>query len=120
MKKRKVGVLFCGGCNYYYDRWQVYLDLQEKFKDECEFGIYRLETDEHFDAVVLINGCQSECLLKTDFNGPLMLLTNKNYEQAPELLRALLDGANLDIRSDWKNEKSTVVKDENKHYVKGE
>ncbi len=92
MEKYKVGVLFCGGCNYYFDRWQVYLDMQEAFKDTCEFKIYEIGTDEEFDAVVLINGCESECLLKVDYNGAFMLITNKNYERANEMLAGLLKG----------------------------
>ena len=39
--KARIGVLFCGGCNCYYDREAFYKKIQKELSDECEFCIIR-------------------------------------------------------------------------------
>ena len=39
--KARIGVLFCGGCNCYYDRETFYKKIQKELSDECEFLYYK-------------------------------------------------------------------------------
>ena len=45
--KAKIGVLFCGGCNCYYDRETFYKKIQKELSDECEFLYYK--ENEHYN-----------------------------------------------------------------------
>ncbi|MDY5287463.1 MAG: hypothetical protein SPH11_06895 [Lentihominibacter sp.] len=46
--------------------------------------------NEHYNLVMMVNGCQSECLIGHEYSAPTMLINNKNYEQAAELVREKL------------------------------
>lgn len=83
--KAKIGILFCGGCNCYYDREVFYKELRETLEEECEFFYYK--EDESYDLVVMVNGCQSECLIGHEYGARTLLINNKNYERAEELIR---------------------------------
>lgn len=86
--KAKIGILFCGGCNCYYDREVFFKELRETLKEDCSFFFYREE--EPCDLVVMVNGCQSECLIGHEYAAPTLLINNKNYEQAADLIRGKL------------------------------
>lgn len=86
--KAKIGILFCGGCNCYYDREVFYKDLREELSEVCDFFYYKEE--DRYDLVMMVNGCQSECLIGHEYSAPTMLINNKNYEQAAELVREKL------------------------------
>lgn len=86
----KIGVRFCGGCNCYFDREALYEQIKKQLSDYCDFFHYSDEGDESCDLVVLINGCQSECLLTAAYDSGVLLINNKNYEHAAELIREYL------------------------------
>ena len=87
-EKLKVGIMFCGGCNTYYDREEVYLKLCDALGDICDFKPSSYLTDERFDLVIIINGCPSVCMLDTDFGTETLLINNTNQENAVELISA--------------------------------
>ena len=72
--KARIGVLFCGGCNCYYDRETFYKKIQKELSDECEFLYYK--ENEHYNLVMMVNGCQSECLLEHEYGSPTVSYTH--------------------------------------------
>lgn len=86
--KFKVGVIFCGGCNPYFDRAKLYKEIVSEFSASCDFMVY--SKDKSFDIVLLINGCQSECLMEADYNSPLVVLNDKNYMNFFEEIQTIL------------------------------
>lgn len=86
--KLKVGIMFCGGCNTYYDREEAYVSIRDALSDLCDFKPSSYLTDEKFDLVVIINGCPSVCMLDTDFGTETLLINNKNQENAAEVVAA--------------------------------
>ena len=86
--KLKVGIMFCGGCNTYYDRAEVYARLCDALGDICEFNPSSYLTEEKFDLVVIINGCPSVCMLDMDFGTQTLLINNTNQENAVEVVTA--------------------------------
>ncbi len=86
--KYSIGILFCGGCNCYYDREKFYRELQENMKEDCVFSYYREGYE--YNLVLMINGCQSECLIGHEYGADKLLINNKNYENAEKLIRDAL------------------------------
>lgn len=84
--KVRVGVLFCGGCNCYFDRQAVYEALQKEYEDVCSFFIYSPGGEVDADLIVLINGCTSECLMDETYPQNLLVIHNLNYQEASSLL----------------------------------
>lgn len=89
-KKYKIGVLFCGGCNCYFDREPVYEKIKSNLESECEFEITKPDSEKEYSLILLINGCQSECLVSCDYRSPWILINNKNYMNATELIKNVL------------------------------
>lgn len=89
-KKLKAGIMFCGGCNVYYERGDVYESLRQELGDICDFKPSSYLTDEHFDLVIIINGCPSVCMLDIDFGTETLLINNKNYEDAVNIVKQRL------------------------------
>lgn len=89
-EKYTVGIIFCGGCNCYFDRAGLYKEITENFADSCSFFRYSIGEDTSCDLIVLINGCQSECLLSDAYNSKMLLINNKNYKNACEMIRNAL------------------------------
>lgn len=83
--KAKIGVLFCGGCNCYYDREAFYKKIRVELADTCDFSYY--QEDGSYDLVMMVNGCQSECLIGHEYGSQKLLINNKNFEKAGELIR---------------------------------
>jgi len=90
MSKIKTGILFCGGCNSYFDRETVYVLLKEKYGYCCEFSLYQFGKNEQFEIMVLINGCSSECLMCESYPGKLLVINNLNHEKAEEQFENLM------------------------------
>lgn len=91
VNKLNVGVMFCGGCNSYYNREKLYKQLCNELGHVCEFKPSSYLTDEQFDMVVIINGCPSVCLTTIDFNAVTLLINNTNYQNGVELVRKTID-----------------------------
>jgi hypothetical protein len=85
----RTGVLYCGGCNPYFDREQLFRDIAAEFSGICDFMPYR--ESGACDLVLLINGCQSECLMETNYNGRLVVLNNLNYKNFKKIISAAID-----------------------------
>lgn len=88
--KYRIGVLFCGGCNCYYDREEFYGEIREKLSGICDFSLYSDEKEEKWDLILLINGCQSECLVHSGYDPEPVLINNKNYRDGEKILRERL------------------------------
>ena len=87
----KVGVIFCGGCNSYFDRELFYTFLKKEYESMCDFCFYKEGSEGEFDIVILINGCQSECVMQDiDYMDRLLIINNTNYEKGIELLSQYL------------------------------
>ena len=89
---KKVGLIFCGGCNCYYDREKVWNRLLQS-----SAGLYRVSLWEEafdkegsYDLVVVINGCSSECMVNEKYRATLLVIHNLNYENAAELVEEAL------------------------------
>lgn len=89
-EKYTVGIIFCGGCNCYFDRAELYKEITETLGDSCDFFSYSIGEDTPCDLIVLINGCQSECLLTDPYNSKMLLINNKNYKNACQMIRQTL------------------------------
>jgi 4-hydroxybutyrate CoA-transferase len=84
LKKIKIGVLYCGGCNSYFDRAQLFQEVASEFSETCDFSPYQ-ESDSP-DLILLINGCQSECLIEADYGVGLVVLNNLNRKDYSEII----------------------------------
>lgn len=91
VNKYRIGVLFCGGCNCYFDREELYGDIRTALKEKCEFMYYSEDSKEDFDLILLINGCQSECLVGDEYTSKLLLINNKNCAQSVDLIKKELN-----------------------------
>ena len=40
--KYVVGILFCGGCNCYFDREELYDDIKKSLADDCELSLIHI------------------------------------------------------------------------------
>lgn len=81
----KIGVIFCGGCNPFFDREKLYKEIIAGFSNTCDILLYN--DNQKFDLVLLINGCPSECLMEACYNGCLIVINNINYLSAFELIQ---------------------------------
>lgn len=89
-KTYNIGTRFCGGCNCYFDREALYEQIKKQLSGICVFFHFSQEADERADLVLLINGCQSECLLAEAYDAEVLLINNKNHEKAVELIKEYL------------------------------
>lgn len=80
----RTGVLYCGGCNSYFDRAQLFRDVAAEFSGICDFSPFRESGS--YDLVLLINGCQSECLMEADYGSSLIVLNNMNYRNFSNII----------------------------------
>ena len=88
--KLNIGVMFCGGCNSYYDRRKLYQSLCQELGKLAQFTPSSYLTNEQFDLVLIINGCPSVCLTTIDFNAPTLLINNCNYLDGVEIVRQFI------------------------------
>lgn len=82
----KIGIIFCGGCNCYFSREDFYREIIDKLGDKHSFSICKTEDSHSYDLIVVINGCQSECLLSEDYDCDVLLINNKNYQNGVKLI----------------------------------
>lgn len=87
MNRYRVGVMFCGACNCYYDRDEFYYELKKNMEGICEFVYFSTDSKEKCDLILLINACQSECLMTGEYDSKKLLINNKNYKIAEELIK---------------------------------
>ncbi|HIU25023.1 MAG TPA: hypothetical protein IAC50_00805 [Candidatus Copromorpha excrementigallinarum] len=90
MKKYSIGVMFCGGCNCYFDREEFFEELKKNLSELCDFFICSPDAGNDRDLILLINGCQSECLVNSEHGRELVLINNKNYMEAEKIIREKL------------------------------
>lgn len=86
---------YCGGCNPSFDRVDYVLKIKIAAGQSIEWVILD-EAD--FDAVLLVNGCDTECSHKTvDFCRYKQTVTVKNDGISPEeIIKILLKSEALD------------------------
>lgn len=81
-ERKKIAVRVCGGCFCKYDVKAVLQKIIDAFSNDCSFTYsYRLEDDEQFDSVLLINGCDYQCAEKSTLRNNI-IINNTNWEQA--------------------------------------
>ena len=86
-KRIKIGVLFCGGCNPNFDRENLYLRIVSNLSKCFDFIFYsEIEINDPFDYILLINGCESECLMDLNYEGTLIVINSANYSSALEII----------------------------------
>lgn len=89
--KIKVGIMFCGGCNVYYERRDAYDAICNAHQNRAEFIPSSYLTDQIFDMVIIINGCPSVCMFDIDFHAPTLVINNTNQEVAAQVVGDKLD-----------------------------
>lgn len=83
--KQRVAVRVCAGCFCRYDRRKVLQTLADAFADTCELEFsYEKEDDRAFDLALLVNGCDSECAVRSELV-PNVVIDHNNWEQAVEV-----------------------------------
>lgn len=89
---KNVGLLFCGGCNCYFDREKVWHQLLESGANRYRLSLWQEEIDQQggYDLLVVINGCSSECLMNEKYGSTSLIINNLNYEDAAELVAEAL------------------------------
>ncbi len=77
---KKIGVLFCGGCNPVYNRELLYRQLKQYYETSIHFEFYN-ESDE-YDLLLIINGCSSECLINQQHPASTVCLDSGDVKKA--------------------------------------
>ena len=90
--KEKIGIFFCGGCNCYFSREDFYQEIMDNLGEKYSFSLCKPDDSGDFDLVLVINGCQSECLLNTEYKCDVLLINNKNYENGINLIIEKIEG----------------------------
>ena len=85
---KRIGVLFCGGCNPVYDRERLYRQLKQHYGSSIIFEFYR-ESDE-YDLLLIINGCSSECLINEEYQFPFVCLDSGDVKRAAQKIDNVL------------------------------
>lgn len=86
----RVGIVFCGGCNPYYDRGQLAQDLVTTLCDH-QFVYNSLDCD----LVIYLSGCTSNCAFKhTPTDLPRIYVAGMNIDaqsvERKDLLKTIL------------------------------
>lgn len=72
MRKKRIGIKYCGGCNPQIDRSKMAKDIKEGLEKQGIEFFPHTDSPLAFDVLLLINGCRSACseedYLKTDHN----------------------------------------------------
>jgi hypothetical protein len=77
---KKIGVLFCGGCNPIYDRELLYRQLKQYYEASVILEFY-CESEE-YDLLLIINGCSSECLINQHYAASIVCLDSGDVKKA--------------------------------------
>lgn len=86
---KKIGVLFCGGCNPTYNRALLYRQLKQYYETTIIFEFY-MEPDE-YDLLLVINGCSSECLISQKHSSPIVCLDSSDVKIATQKIEDMAD-----------------------------
>ena len=80
----------CAGCGCNFDRRQVLQTLEDAFAESVAFAYsYDANDDKEFDAVLLINGCDSECAQPSELRENIVI-DHTNNEKAVEVFSGYL------------------------------
>lgn len=85
---KKIGVLFCGGCNPTYNRESLYRQLKQHYEPSIIFEFY--EEAGEYDLLLIINGCSSECLINQGHPSPVVCLDSSDLKIATEKIDNIL------------------------------
>jgi len=66
MKRLKVAIKYCGGCNPDYDRVVLVKRIEERLNGKVEFVSAE---DENIDLVLAVEGCKTACADLSAFKG---------------------------------------------------
>lgn len=88
LASKKIGVLFCGGCNPAYNRELLYRQLKQHYELSFIFEFYN-ESDK-YDLLLIINGCSSECLINQKHSSPFICLDSGNVKTAVQKIDNML------------------------------
>lgn len=82
-----IDLMFCGGCNCYYDREAVFLEILESLGNEFVFNVMHVGDKPKSDCIIIINGCSSECLMEEVEHKRVVVINNSNYVEANLLVQ---------------------------------
>ena len=82
IKRLKVAIKYCGGCNPDYDRVALVKHIEERLNGKVEFVSAE---DENIDLVLAVEGCKTACADLSAFKGTNIRFITK-IEDAAELL----------------------------------
>ena len=85
---KKIGVLFCGGCNPTYNRELFYRQLKQHYETSIIFEFFK-EAGE-YDLLLIINGCSSECLINQGHPAPVVCLDSNDLKIATQKIDNIL------------------------------
>jgi hypothetical protein len=80
---KRVGMKYCGGCNPVYDRERYVDSVRKVAGDRIDWVLYDAGG---FNTVLVINGCEKECMLQ-ELSGPadgLRVVSIRDGHAAPE------------------------------------
>lgn len=89
--REKIGIMFCGGCNCYFSREDFYNEIIDKLGSDYSFSLCKAEESHQYNLLVVINGCQSECLIGDSYDCPVLLINNKNYTEGTALITKTIE-----------------------------
>ena len=85
MKKIKIGVKFCGGCQSRYERGQLY----ELVRTEVSDADFEYANDNiMYDILLVISGCHIKCADITRYTANITIhIDSWNYKNAVKLIK---------------------------------
>jgi hypothetical protein len=89
MRKMRVGIKYCGGCNPTYERVDMVKRLEEELGERFLFLTHDAEA---LDALLLINGCPKACADEGENRAGIPLLSvwdEHDFHRAEAWLKAL-------------------------------
>jgi hypothetical protein len=94
IKKYRIGLKYCGGCNPHYDRVQAVGYLWERLKDTVELVSYE---DPDIEGVLVVAGCPTACVDLTTFKGrSVWVVTSpQEAERFEQKMRSMKDRKEL-------------------------
>lgn len=89
---KNIGIVFCGGCNCYFAREKVCAQLFQQLGERYRVSLWKEEQDrqKNYALTVIINGCSSECMVNEEFQSPVVVINNFNWEDAATLVEEAL------------------------------
>jgi hypothetical protein len=69
---RKIGVLYCGGCNPHFDRVALVEGIQKQSAGKAHFE--KLKPDETYDVALVVCGCNTACANMDGINAGKIVL----------------------------------------------